>query len=126
MILKQIFKQFWTAFWLQFETALPLDPSQGHVLAGPFFVINSHVSQCLFLMDVSSKITTFAFKKRPKFMVKICKKTFFTLHRDFSTLILLSFHPRYPQDKQEASKRSPRCPQAAFKMALAVLRKTPK
>ena len=126
MILKQIFKQFWTAFWLQFEIGLPLDPLQEHAIADPDLVINSLVSPMRVLKDVSNKSTTFASKKTPKLMLKICKKTVFTLHRDFSTLIRLSFYPRYLQDRQEASKRSPRCLQAASKMALAVLCKTPK
>ena len=126
LILKQIFNQFWTAFWLQFEIALPLDPSQEHPPTTPDFIINSHMSPMRFLMDVFSKSTTFASKKTPKLMLKICKKTVFTLHRDFSTLIRLSFYPRYLQDRQEASKRSPRCLQAVFKMALAVLCQTPK
>ena len=126
MILKQMFNEFLTAFWLQFEIGVLLDRSQEHATMGPDFVINSHVSPMRFLMDVSSKITTFASKKTPKLMLKICKKTVFTLHRDFSTLIRLSFYPRYLQDRQEASKMSPRCLQAASKMALAVLCKTPK
>ena len=126
MILKQIFNKFLTVFWLQFEIALPLDPSQEHVIMGPDLVINSLVSPMRFLKDVSNKSTTFASKKTPKLMLKICKKLVFTLHRDFSTLIQLSFYPRYLQDRQEASKRSPRCLQVASKMALAVLCKTPK
>ena len=126
MILKQIFNQFLTDFWLQFEIALPLDPSQEHAFTGPDFIINSHMSPMRFLMDVSSKITTFASKKTAKLMLKICKKSVFTLHRDFPTLIRLSFYIRYLQDPQEASKRSPRCLQVASKMALAVLCKTPK
>ena len=126
LILKQIFNQFWTVFWLQFEIGLPLEPSQEHVMMGPDFVINSPVSPMRFLKDVSNKSTTFASKKTPKLMLKICKKLVFTLHRDFSTLIQLSFYPRYLQDRQKASKRSPRCLQAASKMALAVLCKTPK
>ena len=126
MILKQIFNQFLTAFWLQFEIGLTLDPSQEHPFTGPDFIINLHMSPMRFLMDVSSKSTTFASKKTPKLMLKICKKLFFTLHRDLSTLIRLSFYPRYLQDRQEASKRSPRCLPAASKMVLAVLCKTPK
>ena len=126
LILKQIFNQFWTVFWLQFEIGLPLDPSQEHVTADPDLVINSLVSPMRFLNDVSNKSTTFASKKTPKWMLKICHKPVFTLHRDFSTLIQLSFYPRYLQDRQEASKRSPRCLQAASKMALAVPCKTPK
>ena len=117
MILKQIFNQFLTDFWLQFEIALPLDPSQEHVPMGPDFVINSHVSAMRFLKDVSSKSTTFASKKTPKLMLKICKKLFFTLHRDLSTLIRLSFYPRYLQDRQEASKRTP-------KLMLKICKKT--
>ena len=126
LILKQIFNQFLSAFWLQFEIGLPLDPSQEHVIAGLDFVINSLVSPMRFLKDVSNKSTTFASKKTAKLMLKICKKLVFTLHRDFSTLIQLSFYPRYLQDRQEASKRSPRCLQAASEIALAVLCKTPK
>ena len=126
LILKQIFNQFWTVFWLQFEIGLPLDPSQEHAMTGLDFVINSLVSPMRFLKDVSNKSTTFASKKTPKLMLKICNKPVFTLHRNFSTLIQLSFYPRYLQDRQEASKRSPRCLQAASKMALAVLCKTPK
>ena len=126
LILKQIFNQFWTVFWLQFEIGLPLDPSQEHVIADPDLVINSLVSPMRFLKDVSNKSTTFASKKTPKLMLKMCKKLFFTLHRDLSTLIRLSFYPRYLQDRQEASKRSPRCLPAASKMVLAVLCKTPK
>ena len=126
LILKQIFNQFWTVFWLQFEIGLPLDPSQEHDTADPDLVINSLVSPMRFLKDVSNKSSTFASKKTAKLMLKICKKLVFTLHRDFSTLIQLSFYPRYLQDRQEASKRSPRCLQAASKMALAVLCKTPK
>ena len=126
LILKQIFNQFLTDFWPQFEIALPLDPSQEHAMTGLDFVINSLVSPMRFLKDVSNKSSTFASKKTAKLMLKICKKLVFTLHRDFSTLIQLSFYPRYLQDRQEASKRSPRCLQAASKMALAVLCKTPK
>ena len=63
MILEQIFNHFLTAFWLQFEIALPLDPSQEHPFMGPDFIINSHMSPMRFLMDVSSKSTTFASKK---------------------------------------------------------------
>ena len=123
---KTDFQSILDRFWLQFEIGLPLDPSQEHATADPDLVINSLVSPMRFLKDVSNKSTTFASKKTAKLMLKICKKLVFTLHRDFSTLIQLSFYPRYLQDRQEASKRSPRCLQAAFKMALAVLCKTPK
>ena len=121
MILKQIFIQFLSAFWVQFEIALPPDPSQEHVPTGPDFIINSHMSPMRFLMDVCSKSTAFASKKTPKLMLKITKKHVFTLHRDFSPLIRLSFYPGYLQDRQEASKMSPRCLQEASKMVLGVL-----
>ena len=124
--MKQIFNQFLTTFWLHFEIGLPLGRSQEHPFTGPDFNINSYMYPMQFLMDVCSKIAVFASKKTPKLMLKICKNTVFTLQRDFSTLIRLSFYPRYLQDRQEASKMSPRCLQAGSKMALAVLCKTPK
>ena len=112
MILKQIFNQFLTAFWLQFEIALPLDPSQEHPPTGPDFIINSHMSPMRFFKDVFSKITIFVSKKTPKLISKISKKTTFTLHRDCPTLIRLSFYPKHLQDSQrtfqEVSKMSPR------------------
>ena len=65
-----------------------------------------------FLMDVSSKSTTFASNKTPKLMLKICKKTVFTLHREFSTLIRLFFiqdtfktDKKLPRGLQDVSKR---------------------
>ena len=70
MILKQIFDQFLTAFWLQFEIGLPLDPSQEHVPTGPDFIINSHMSPMRFLMDISPKITTFGFQEDTQIDVK--------------------------------------------------------
>ena len=120
------FQSILDRFWVQFKIALPLEPSQEHVMMGPDFVINSPVSPMVFLKDVSNKSTTFASKKTAKLMLKMCKKIVFTLHRDFSTLIRLTFYPKYVQDRQEASKRSPRCLHAASNMALAVLCKTPK
>ena len=125
MILKQMFNHFLTAFWLQFEIALPLDSSQEHVPMGPDFIINSHMSPMRCLMDVSSKSTTFASKKTSKLILKICKKTVFTLHQDVPTLIRLSFYSKHFQDSQEASKRSPRCLHEASKIVLAVLCKSP-
>ena len=104
MILKQIFDQFLTAFWLQFEIGLPLDPSQEHAFMGPDFVLNSHMSPMRFLKDVFSKITTFASEKAPKLMLKICKKTVFSLHRDVSTMI----RPFFIQDTFKTDKKLPR------------------
>ena len=126
MILKQVFNQFWTAFWLQFEIGLPLDPSQEHAMTGPDFVINSHMSPMRFLKDVLIKITIFASKKTTQLRSKIHKTTICTLYRDRATVIRFSFYPKHLQDWQEASKRSPRCLQAVSKMVLAVLCKTPK
>ena len=73
---KSPFPRRYTAFWVQFEIGVLLDRSQEHAFLGPDFVINSHMSPMRFLMDVSSKITTFASKKTPKLMLKICKKLF--------------------------------------------------
>ena len=109
-LMKQIFNQFWIAFWLQFEIALPLDPFQEHVLTGPEFVINSHVSAMRFLKDSSSKSTTFASKKTPKLILKTCKNCFYIASRflDPHSAFFLSKIPSRPtRSFQEVSKMSP-------------------
>ena len=125
LILKQIFNRFLIDFWPQFEIALRLDPSQEHVVMGPDFIINSHMSPMRFLKDVLIKITIFASKKTPKLISKISKKTTFTLQRDRPTVIRLSFYSKHFQDSQKASKRSPRCLHEASKIVLAVLCEPP-
>ena len=111
MILKQILNQFLTAFWLQFEIALPLDPSQEHPPTGPDFVLNSHMSPMRFLKDVFSKITTFASEKAPKLMLKICKKNCFYIASRFldpdSAFFLSKIPSRPTRSFQDVSKMSP-------------------
>ena len=84
MLLKQMFNQFWTTFWMQFEIALRLDPSQEHATTGQDFVKKSHMSPMRFLKDVLSKITICASPKTPKLISKISTKTTFT--HDFGNM----------------------------------------